>query len=168
MSLVGFYPQEQLDQLAKKYGQLIRVGRANYSKQVAVIYNPNSGKKRDVRADIIRTLNQKQIPYQIYETKGYMDAWKIAQTISADDTSAFIAVGGDGTLHEVVNGMMFRSDKRRIPIAFVPNGSGNDTCKSLGIQSIDQALEYIQKGDLVKIDLNRIHIDSDSFDEIEK
>jgi diacylglycerol kinase family enzyme len=82
-------------------------------------------------------LSQKQIPYQIYETKGYMDAWKIAETISADDTSALIAVGGDGTLHEVVNGMMFRRDKRRIPIAFVPNGSGNDTCKSLGIQSID-------------------------------
>ena len=73
-----------------------------------MIYNPNSGKKRDVRADIIKTLSAKNIPYQIYETKGYMDGWKIAQTISADDTSALIAVGGDGTLHEVVNGMMFR------------------------------------------------------------
>lgn len=139
----------------------------NYNKKVAVIYNPNSGKKRDVRADIITTLNAKKIAYQIYETKGHMDGWKIAQTISAEETSALIAVGGDGTLHEVVNGMMFRQDKKRIPIAFVPNGSGNDTCKSLGIDSIDRALEYIQKGDLVKIDLNRVHVDSESFEEIE-
>jgi diacylglycerol kinase family enzyme len=51
--------------------------------------------------------------------------------------SAVIAVGGDGTIHEVVNGMMFRSDKRKLPIAFVPNGSGNDTCFSLGLQSIE-------------------------------
>lgn len=54
--------------------------------------------------------------------------------------SAVIAVGGDGTIHEVVNGMMFRSDKRKLPIAFVPNGSGNDTCFSLGLQSIELAL----------------------------
>jgi diacylglycerol kinase family enzyme len=48
-----------------------------------------------------------------------------------------IAVGGDGTLHEVTNGMMFRADKKKVPLAFIPNGSGNDTCKSIGIFSID-------------------------------
>jgi len=51
--------------------------------------------------------------------------------------SALITVGGDGTIHEVVNGMMFRKDGRKLPIAFVPNGSGNDTCHSLGIKSIE-------------------------------
>ena len=66
-----------------------------------------------------------------------MDAWKIAQTFKIEDHSALIAVGGDGTIHEVVNGMMFRSDKKRIPIAFIPNGSGNDTCKSIGLHSIE-------------------------------
>jgi len=63
--------------------------------------------------------------------------------------------------------MMFRKDKKRIPIAFVPNGSGNDTCKSIGLNSIDQALDYIKKGDLLKVDLNRVYIDADTFEEIE-
>jgi len=44
-----------------------------------------------------------------------------------DRVSALVAVGGDGTFHEVVNGMLQRPDKRRVPIAFIGNGSGNDT-----------------------------------------
>ena len=97
-----------------------------------------------------------------------MHAWKIAQQeIDVDEYSALIAVGGDGTLHEVVNGLMFRKDKKRIPVAFIPNGSGNDTCKAIGVHSIEQALEYIQKGDLLKVDLNRVWIDADTFEEIE-
>ncbi len=63
---------------------------------------------------------------------------------------------------------MFREDKKKVPLAFIPNGSGNDTCKSIGIYSIDQALDYIRKGDLVKIDLNRVLVDSDNFEELEK
>lgn len=97
-----------------------------------------------------------------------MDGWKIAQTLNIDEHSALIAVGGDGTLHEVVNGMMFRTDKKKVPIALVPNGSGNDTCISVGLKSIDQAIEYIKKGDLLKCDLNRVYLDVDTFDEIEK
>jgi diacylglycerol kinase (ATP) len=70
------------------------------------------------------------------DTTGFMDGWKKAQTVDIDNYSALVAVGGDGTLHEVVNGMMFRPDKKRIPIAFLPNGSGNDTCKSIGCHSV--------------------------------
>jgi diacylglycerol kinase family enzyme len=64
--------------------------------------------------------------------------------------------------------MMFREDKKRIPIAFIPNGSGNDTCKAIGVHSIEQALEYIKKGDLLKVDLNRVWIDAETFEEIER
>jgi diacylglycerol kinase (ATP) len=53
---------------------------------------------------------------------------------------ALIAVGGDGTLHEVVNGLMNRADSKRVPIAFIPNGSGNDTCHGFGITTIDESI----------------------------
>jgi len=56
--------------------------------------------------------------------------------LNIDDYSAIVAVGGDGTLHEVVNGMLHRPDKRRVPVAFIPNGSGNDLCVTLMIDSI--------------------------------
>ena len=54
--------------------------------------------------------------------------WELAEELNFDNYSAIVAVGGDGTLHEVVNGMLHRRDKKRLPIAFIPNGSGNDLC----------------------------------------
>lgn len=70
-----------------------------------------------------------------------MHAWALAQSeIDLNGLDALIAVGGDGTLHEVVNGLMNRADSQRIPIAFIPNGSGNDTCHGFGITTIDEAI----------------------------
>ena len=48
-----------------------------------------------------------------------------------------MAVGGDGTYHEVVNGMLHRADKRRLPVGFIPNGSGNDTLRAFGVITVD-------------------------------
>ena len=70
------------------------------------------------------------------------------------------AVGGDGTYHDVVNGMLTREDDARLPIAFIPNGSSNDLCSSLGILSIDHALEFIINGEAVKIDTVRVSHDN--------
>lgn len=98
-----------------------------------------------------------------------MHGWSFVQKeLKIDEYSAIIAVGGDGTLHEVINGMMFRKDKKKIPVAFIPNGSGNDTCKSIGVNTIEEALKYIEKGDLLKVDLNRVYIDANTFEELEK
>jgi diacylglycerol kinase family enzyme len=67
-----------------------------------------------------------------------MHAWKIAQEdIDPDEFSAIVAVGGDGTFHEVVNGLMYREDGRRLPVAFIPNGTGNDTLFNFGVINFD-------------------------------
>jgi len=63
-------------------------------------------------------------------------------------------VGGDGTLHEVVNGMMYRKDGRRMPIAFIPNGTGNDTLFNFGVTTVEQAFDFILAGDVIKMDCN--------------
>ena len=44
-----------------------------------------------------------------------------------------IAVGGDGLAHLILQSAI----PANIPIAFIPNGSGNDTCKSIGLHSIE-------------------------------
>ena len=96
-----------------------------------------------------------------------MHAWELAEEVlDLSQYSALIAVGGDGTLHEVINGMLMRRDKLRLPIAFVPNGSGNDLVGSLGCRGLDQALDWIAKGDVIKMDLNKMLIDAESQEEI--
>ena len=67
-----------------------------------------------------------------------MHAWKLAEgEIDFSQYSAIVAVGGDGTLHEVINGMLQRADGQRLPISFIPNGSGNDLVGCLGIKDIN-------------------------------
>jgi len=73
-----------------------------------------------------------------------------------------VAVGGDGTVHEVTNGMLAREDGMRVPIAGVPNGSGNDMMNGLGIRDTETALDYICKGTVTKIDIMRCLVDAES------
>jgi diacylglycerol kinase family enzyme len=51
-----------------------------------------------------------------------------------------ISCGGDGTLFEVVNGMLEREDGKKLPIGIIPNGSGNAGAGGLGIRDTDMAL----------------------------
>ena len=62
--------------------------------------------------------------------------------------------------------MLSRPVSERIPIAFIPNGSGNDTCFGLGIQTAEQAIEFILKGETVKMDVNKVLMDAENEDEI--
>ena len=58
---------------------------------------------------------------------------EISRDLQIDNYSALVTVGGDGTVHEVVNGLMCRQDGKKLPLCFLPNGSGNDLCGSLGL-----------------------------------
>lgn len=80
------------------------------------------------RPVIQKALDKKGIKYEFYETKGYLDAFNFIKGMDIDKFSALLAVGGDGIIHEVINGMMRREDSKKIPIGLIPNGSGNDTC----------------------------------------
>ena len=66
-------------------------------------------------------------------------------TFDIDQYSALAIVGGDGTIHEAINGLLRRPDKKKLPIGLIPNGSGDDTCGQIGIDvaDSDMALEYI-------------------------
>jgi diacylglycerol kinase family enzyme len=95
-----------------------------------------------------------------------MDAVNIVKNLPIDDYSAIVSVGGDGTSHEVINGLFYREDKKKIPLAFLPNGTGNDFCINLSLESIDKGLDYIVKGDLIKTDIFRVLLDYESEEEL--
>ena len=87
-----------------------------------------------------------------------------AKDLDIDKYSVLVAAGGDGTYHEVINGMLARDDKRKIPIAVIPNGSGNDLCSAIGVWTLDHALDYICKGECTAIDTVRCLLDHESED----
>lgn len=85
-----------------------------------------------------------------------------------DEYSAIVAVGGDGTVHEVVNGMLTRPDGRTIPLGFMPCGSGDDFCAGLGLDKgdIESGFNYVLSGQTIKVDVVRILLDYESEEQL--
>lgn len=71
------------------------------------------------------------VPHDTVETREAGHATELAA--SAADYDVVVASGGDGTVHEVLNGLMRIPAARRPALAILPTGSGNDTCRTLGI-----------------------------------
>ena len=69
-----------------------------------------------------------------YTTKCRNDATNIAENL-AREFDTVICRGGDGTLNEVVNGLMKVEKEHRPPLGYVPSGSTNDFARSLNISS---------------------------------
>src|SRR5437667_2121699 len=88
-----------------------------------VILNPfaNRGKIHTYRALLHPYIAKEQAEY--IETTGSGDAYDRAAQ-AAHEGRPVIIVGGDGSLHEVINGIL--SSDRRIPLGIIPAGSGND------------------------------------------
>lgn len=121
------------------------------------IINPSAGKKDSsiLLSEQIKTV-YKDTDYEIYITKGKGDATNYVKSFEQIDTPiCFYACGGDGTLHEVVNGMYHQ---KNASIAIIPIGTGNDFIKAIDIHK-DHFLDlnklkngYEKKCDLLKVD----------------
>ncbi|MBX2977027.1 MAG: diacylglycerol kinase family lipid kinase [Ignavibacteriaceae bacterium] len=130
------------------------------------ILNPKSGKGRG--AQIFKLLKslllEKNINFEIHSTTGKMDANAISQRIDTASTDTIIAVGGDGTVNEIVNGII--ESKKIVKFAVLPIGSGNDFARSVNLlENWQKVLDYILLSDNYKvIDLAKIEVkDSKSF-----
>ena len=97
-------------------------------------------------------------------TRQYLDTYNFAKDVDLKKYSVLCVCGGDGSYHETVNGMLNRPDKLKIPVAFLPNGSGNDLCRALGMFSLDDGLNYIVSGQCIKIDTVKVLLDHESED----
>ncbi|OQY90324.1 MAG: hypothetical protein B6D38_03905 [Anaerolineae bacterium UTCFX1] len=81
-------------------------------------------------------------------------AIELAREASEEGYERVIAMGGDGTVHEVVNGIMQAPEGKRPILGVVPVGSGNDFAHGIGIvKQSDQALRHALSGEASAIDL---------------
>lgn len=97
-----------------------------------IIVNPVSGKKRSVKnlSTVEALLQGAHIEYEVHATKGVGDAEKIVRELTERGENDVMVLGGDGTLHEVLNGI---ADPAQCRLALIPSGTGNDFAEKLGI-----------------------------------
>lgn len=62
--------------------------------------------------------------------------------------------------------MFHRADKKTLPIAFIPKGKSNDICSDMSIESVDRALDFIIKGQVIKLDLIEALIDYENEESV--
>jgi diacylglycerol kinase family enzyme len=131
---------------------------------VLLVYNPNSGKKKNILNVIENAFFEfdNKIEIETHQTTGYLDAFNKIKDMDIDLYSAIFISGGDGSIHECVNGMMYRSDKKIIPVGIIPNGSGNDTCFCFQISTVDESLAFLKAQEVISIDLLQIILDYES------
>jgi len=109
-----------------------------------VIINPISGKGKSMKifnSKILRYLNYQELD-NIYKTTHKEHATEIISTIDLINITNIILIGGDGLIHEVVQGLI-KKDIYNIPIYIVPTGSGNGLAKNLNINNISDAIKCI-------------------------
>ena len=78
------------------------------------------------------------------------DARRLAR--AADSYSGIVAIGGDGTLLEILNGI----DGRRQQVAIMPAGRGNSLARDLALRDFASAVEALRRRDSVAIDLAEV------------
>ena len=142
-----------------EFFESIKGRKIRYDKPICIIYNPVSGKKTNLVPRIEERLNAEKILYKFLPTQKAQDTYTYARDLPIDEYSIIVAAGGDGSYHEVINGMLARPDGKKLPIAMIPNGSGNDLCTSIGIMNLNDALDYIVQATAVRFDTIKVMCD---------
>ena len=102
----------------------------NIAGNICVIYNPKAGKGRAKRRmDRLRATLGGRAEFQPTSNPGHGE--DLAFHAAQNGFSVVAAAGGDGTVHEVANGIL-RAGRPEIALAIFPIGSANDYAHSLG------------------------------------
>ena len=91
-----------------------------------------SGNAKQIWKDIEEVLKVRNVSYQVFVSEYRGHAGKLAGEICAmdDDDICLVAVGGDGTANEVINGI---TDFEKVRFGVIPTGSGNDLARGLSL-----------------------------------
>ncbi len=132
----------------------------NPFKKTAFIVNPNAGagsaakKWRRIQGLAARLMGF----YEAEVTKGPGDATRLAAEAARNGFDLVVCVGGDGTLNEIVNGLL--SDSRgygKMVLGYIPCGTGCDFSRTMGLPTDPgRAVEVIASGGTRTVDAGRI------------
>jgi diacylglycerol kinase (ATP) len=100
-----------------------------------VIVNPVAGAKSTRRRwpDISRLLQYIGLSFDFAYTEGVGHAIELAKDAAGNGYNYVVAVGGDGTVHEVANGILSSGGAKETTLGVISTGTGGDFARSLGI-----------------------------------
>lgn len=119
------------------------------------IMNPGSksGKSKKLFGNIFRILEARKLNYQYEITGSLSDAYAMSKKANESGYDIIVAVGGDGTINQVLNGFYDEDGKRisKAKMGVIYTGTSPDFCKSYGVP-----LE-VEKGINLIIDVHKVN-----------
>ena len=105
-------------------------------RHLQIIINPVSGRGQASQIfDRVRPLFDKSnLTYTVNQTYSAADTKNLVQELDLTKVDGLVIVGGDGTIHDAIAGLMSRKDSRRaieLPLGIIPGGTGNGLSKTL-------------------------------------
>jgi YegS/Rv2252/BmrU family lipid kinase len=126
-------------------------------RKIKLILNPtaNHGHSLQVAADLRPLAAEHKADWSGTEYPGH--AAELARQAGEQGYDLVVALGGDGTVHEVINGLMRVPEKGRPALGIVPLGSGNDFAHILGIPADPgEALQSALNGQSHPLDVGSV------------
>ncbi|MCH5155354.1 MAG: diacylglycerol kinase family lipid kinase [Clostridiales bacterium] len=112
-----------------------------------IIANKCSGKGNGEKClnAVTKYLDEHEIAYTVHITERVGHGKQLAAELSENGSEVIVALGGDGTFHEVLNGIDFEKSR----LGFIPAGRGNDFATGTNAVSLDpiKAIETIVRGE---------------------
>lgn len=125
-----------------------------------VVLNPTAGRGAAARAEraIRAGMEGAGAGCEIARTRGPGHAVGLAREAAAGGWTAVVAAGGDGTVHEVANGLLRAAGEGpTVPMGIVPVGSGNDFAKLVGAPTTPEAaVRHLLAARPRRVDVGRV------------
>jgi len=128
-----------------------------------VIVNPTSGNGKGIKE--FNTIKKLFVKYKINVNIVFSEyakhEKKLVQNAINEGFTKIISIGGDGTLHHIVNGIMSQQviNTSKIKLAVIPVGTGNDWVKTYNIpKNKEKAVQIINKGNSIYQDIGQIKL----------
>jgi len=128
-------------------------------KRLFAIVNPAAGGGRSAKlaGPALTRLREKGLHVDVIESTGPGHAVQLAREAYGQGYRGFIAVGGDGTAHEILNGVFAnRASVRRIALGFLPLGTGNSFLRDFTNDGAEASLQALIDGRTRQVDLMRL------------
>ena len=130
-----------------------------------LIYNPHGGLKKGkkILEKVLPIFHSSLIKLTILKTEYSGHAFDYAKALEFKGYDGICAIGGDGTMHEIINGMLKREDKKKLPIGLITGGTGNSFMHDMKCLDPIDAAKKIILGNKKPIDVFKVKSNEKTF-----
>ena len=126
--------------------------------KIHFVLNPKAGNGISLKIfqEIEGELKSNNVKYTLFKSQGKNDIFNHVISDEIPDCDVICAMGGDGTIHEITDGLMQSGKASDLAFSIIPSGTGNAFAQTLGELKPKKAIQKILDGERLKIDAMEI------------